>query len=169
MNANYGGKVADTTAYIKQFNYGNQIVLWTGYPYFDGVNTIPTITPASKVYDNVYIPGNLYVDGNIINPSDINLKENIALINCDITNKIMNIKPSQFTFKSDSTSHIHYGFIAQDFEKEFPELISIKPDKNMANLKAINYLEMIPLLVHKIQIMQKEIDDLKIKLDSFNK
>ena len=46
-------------------------------------------------------------------------------------------------------------------EKEFPELVSIKPDKNLANIKAINYLEIIPLLVNKIQLMQKEIDELK--------
>jgi hypothetical protein len=159
-NANYGGRVPDNTAYIKKFNYGNEIILWTGFPYFDGTNVIPTITPNPKI-DNVYIPGNLYVGGSIINPSDIHLKQNISEINCDATNKIMNLKANQFTFKSDPTSHVHYGFIAQDFEKEFPELISIKPDRNMANIKAINYLEIIPLLVSKIQLMQKEIDELK--------
>ncbi len=158
--SNYGGKIADTTAYIKQFNYGIPAVLWNIKPYNNGTNLIPTITTNSKV-DNVYIPGNLYVDGNIYNPSDIHLKENITEINYDDSNKLMNLKASQFTFKNDSTSHLHYGFIAQDFETEFPELISIKPDKNMANIKAINYLEIIPLLVSKIQMMQTEIDELK--------
>jgi hypothetical protein len=59
---------------------------------------------------------------------------------------------------------IHYGFIAQDFEKEYPELVTIKPDKTKQNIKAINYLEIIPLLVSKIQIMQKEIDELREEL-----
>ena len=68
---------------------------------------------------------------------------------------------SQFTFNDDPLKNTHYGFIAQDFENDFPELVSIKPDKNLANIKAINYLEIIPLLVNKIQIMQKEIDELK--------
>jgi hypothetical protein len=31
----------------------------------------------------------------------------------------------------------------------------------MPQLKAINYIELIPLLVHKIQDMQKQIDELK--------
>jgi hypothetical protein len=159
--ANYGGKIPNTTAYVKQFYLGTPAALWVGFPYYDGINVIPTITTASKTYDNVYIPGNLYVDGTIYNPSDIHLKENITDINCVMNDKIMNIKPSQFTFKSDSTQHIHYGFIAQDFENEFPELVSVKPDKDMANIKAINYLEIIPLLVSKIQTMQKEIDELK--------
>jgi hypothetical protein len=167
VNANYGGKIADSTAYIKQFNYGNQVTLWTGFSYFDGVNVIPTITPNANI-DNVYIPGNLYVNGSIINPSDIYLKQNIAEINCESANKIMNLKANQFTFKNDSTSHLHYGFIAQDFEKEFPELVSIKPDKKLANIKAINYLEIIPLLVSKIQIMQKEIDELKSEIKGHN-
>jgi hypothetical protein len=37
----------------------------------------------------------------------------------------------------------------------------VKPDNKYNNLKAINYLEIIPLLVDKIQMMQKEIDELK--------
>ena len=159
--ANYGSKVPSTTAYVKQFYYGSPAALWVGFPYKVGTEVIPTVTTASKVYDNVYIPGNLYVDGTIFNPSDIHLKENITNIDNDVSNKIMNINPTQFTFKSDSFQHVHYGFVAQDFEKEFPELVSIKPDKDMANIKAINYLEIIPLLVSKIQMMQKEIDVLK--------
>ena len=161
INANYGGKIANDSAYIKQFFYGIPANLWKAFPYYDGTNVIPVITPSVAKFDSVYIPGNLYVGGNIINPSDIHLKENITNIGCDITDKIMKLQPNQFTFKSDSKSHIHYGFIAQDFEKEFPELVSIKPDKNIANLKAINYLEIIPLLVSKVQMMQKEIDELK--------
>ena len=76
----------------------------------------------------------------------------------------MNLKTSEFTFKSDPSKQIHYGFIAQDFELEYPELVFKKPDKNMNNMKAINYLEIIPLLVNKIQLMQKELDELKDKI-----
>lgn len=165
INANYGGKIANDSAYIKQFFYGIPANLWKAFPYYDGTNVIPVITPSVAKFDSVYIPGNLYVDGVIVNPSDINLKDNITLLNLDETNKIMNLKPSKFTLKDDPTNHNHYGFIAQDFELEYPDLISIKPDKHMANIKAINYLEIIPLLVSKIQIMQTEIDELKAKLN----
>ena len=48
-------------------------------------------------------------------------------------------------------------------ETFFPELVTIKPDKK-ENIKAINYLEILPLLVGKIQKMQNEIDELKNKL-----
>jgi len=155
--ANYGGKQPNNTAYIKNFVYGNPANLWNATKY----NDIGVLTPASHLYESVYIPGNLYVDGSIINPSDINLKDNIIPIDEKKTNKLLNLKSTQFTFKNDETKQIHYGFIAQEFEKEIPELIYCKPDNNNTNVKAINYLEIIPLLVNKIQIMQKEIDELK--------
>ncbi len=164
-SANNFGKVASGTTYIKQFSYGCPINLWKTMVYKDlSDNVIPVITTASPQYQNVYIPGDLIVGGTITTPSDIYLKHNISLIDETKTDKIMNLKPSSFTFKNDATNHVHYGFIAQEFEKDFPELIAIKPDKDMENIKGINYLEIIPLLVSKIQTMQKEIDELKEKI-----
>lgn len=160
--ANYGGKVANYSAYIKQFNYGIQANLWKTISYIqsNGI-TITAITPSSNLYDNLYIPGDLIVDGNIINPSDINLKNNIEPIDVSSVDKLMNLTPSSYIYKNDPHKHIHYGFIAQEFENDYPELVYNKVDSKYANIKGINYLEMIPLLVNKIQIMQKEIDELK--------
>ena len=47
---------------------------------------------------------------------------------------------------------------------EYTSNINYNPSINKhleTNIKAINYLEVLPLLVHKIQTMQKEIDELK--------
>ena len=167
--ANYNGRQANNSSYIKNFVYGIPANLWKVFAYTpSGSSTINVITPASTIYSSLYIPGNLYVDGSIINPSDVYLKDNISEIDYNKTNKIMNLKASEFTFKNDSSKKIHYGFIAQDFEKEYPELISIKPDKDMSNIKAVNYLEILPLLVSKIQLMQKEIDQLKNEIKRDN-
>jgi hypothetical protein len=163
--ANYSGAVPNRSAYVKQFVYGSQPNLWKQFSYTPaGGSTINVLTPTYDKMSNLYLKGNLYVDGSIINPSDKYLKDNIESINNDKTNKLMNLIPSQFTFKMDSTKKLHYGFIAQDFENEYPELITIKPD-NLSNIKAINYLEIIPLLVSKMQMMQKEIDELKAKIN----
>ena len=166
--ANYGGKQPNNTAYIKNFVYGTPSELWYAQNFTQPgtTNTYGALVPSSTSYENVYIPGNLYVDGSIINPSDINLKDNINIIDCDKTNKLLNLKPCEFTYKNDNNEKLHFGFIAQEFEKELPELIYSKPEllNELSNLKAINYLEIIPLLVNKIQLMQKEIDDLKEQL-----
>jgi hypothetical protein len=155
--ANYGGRQPNNTAYIKNFVPGTPTSLWKTIVY----NNENVITPSSSKTDNLYIPGDLTVDGTITNPSDLYLKDNIEDLSEDMTKNIMKIRPTQFVFKSDIMKKLHYGFIAQEFEEHFPELVVSKVDKNVANLKAINYLEMIPLLVHQMQQMQKEIDDLK--------
>ena len=51
----------------------------------------------------------------------------------------------------------HYGFIAQELENVYPELVS---DSEMG-FKTVNYIEMIPILLSQIQSMQMEINMLK--------
>lgn len=165
MSANYGGKVANYSSTVRSFIPGIPANLWKIVTYAN----LSVLTPKSPNYDNVYIPGNLYVDGSIINPSDINLKENIEVLNPILTNKLDELKPSQYILKDDSECIVHYGFIAQDVEKIFPELVTIKPiDISVTNnhfknthIKAINYLEFIPLLVHKVQILEKRLKKLE--------
>jgi len=169
VNSNYGGKQPNNTAYLKFFVPGTPSDLWTTQSYKYKGKTEQVLIPTSKNYDNVYIPGDLFVDGSIVSPSDINLKDNIVEISNELSDNIMSLKPTQFTFKSDNSlqKQIHYGFIAQEFENFFPELVSSKPGK-MANIKAINYLEILPLLVSKMQKMQNEIDELKIQIGEKN-
>jgi hypothetical protein len=167
--ANYNGKQPDNTAYIKNFVYGTPAVLWKVMTYQQSNGTKDSvIAPSSTKFESLYIPGDLFVDGSIINPSDVNLKKNIELLDIEISEKLMKLKPSSFEFKDDPSNHIHYGFIANEFENEYPELVQTKPDQKYSKIKSINYLEIIPLLVHKIQQMQQEINELKSKIDSSN-
>ena len=177
VNANYNGRSPNNTSNIKYFVSGENTNLWIVKKYLN-TNVSPNvyenvITPSSLNYSNLYIPGDLFVDGSIINPSDILLKDNIVTISSELSDSIMKLKPTQFTYKSDTQNQIHYGFIAQEFEEHLPELVTNKPNPNSNfnpsmsqsleanNIKAINYLEILPLLVHKIQSMQKEIDELR--------
>jgi hypothetical protein len=165
--ANYNGRQPNNTSYIKTFVNDKQVNLWKTASYLktDG-STKSVITPSSAKFNSLYIPGDIIYDGSLIGASDINLKKDINLIKVDTTDKLMNLKANSFIFKDDSSNHIHYGFIAQDLENEYPELVQNKPNKMYNNnLKSVNYLEIIPLLVHKIQLMQKEIDELKEKVN----
>jgi hypothetical protein len=159
INVNYGGKQPNTGATVKNFYEGKSgSTLWKidkTKPY-----SFSTTTLTPTTIQNIYIPGTIYY-GTLSGISDAKVKQDITPINTETTNKIMNLKPTSYTFKSDNKKLIHYGFIAQDVESEFPELIYEKPDKKNEMLKTVNYLEMIPLLVDKIQMMQKEIDELK--------
>jgi len=166
IGSNYSGKQANNTAYIKNFAYGVPANLWkvTDYKNEEGI-TEYAITPSSDKFKNLYIPGDLFIDGDIVNPSDIRLKKNVEPINDVIGEKLMNLRPCLFEFKDDPSNNTHYGFIAHELEKEYPELIHFKPHNDVAEpIKAINYLEILPLLVHKMQKMQKELDELKSQI-----
>jgi multimeric flavodoxin WrbA len=153
--ANYGGRQPSNTQGIKQFvlGSGDNIVPWT---YKRVENRAAYITPVDK-NKPVLIDNDLYVTGSIFNPSDVILKENILKINNLKSDLILNLESVEFTFKNDVKQQLHYGFIAQDVEKIYPELV----DKSELGFKTINYIELIPLLVTKIQDQQNQIDELK--------
>ena len=125
------------------------------------------ITPSNKDA-NVYIPNTLVV-GTTVYPSDIRLKENIQDIRLDsrLMDSLMQVTPKQYTMKEDKEKDVvplHFGFIAQEVETYIPELIltfrSIDKEEEK-EIKTINYLEMIPLLLMKIQDLQNQVDELK--------
>ena len=170
-SANYGGKVSDTTTNVKQFivSSRNQAI-WIFKNIFINLQSmfIKVQTPAvSKTIGGekipVYIDSDLYVTGNIygtlVNPSDQILKDNIQKKPETKVGELKNLEPKEFTYK-ENPSQKHYGFIAQDFEKIYPELVN----NSVMVYKTINYIELIPLLISKINSMQKEIDELKIHL-----
>ena len=160
--ANYGGRQPDNIQNIKQFvvGIGNQ-VLWV---YKRLQNGIIVQTPADQ-FKPVLINNDLYVNGSIYNSSDKNLKKNIQHITDDKSNNIKNLEPVEFNYKDDNTQRKHLGFIAQDVEKIYPELVT----DSQNNVKSINYVEFIPLLVLKIQNQQKEIDELREQINILNK
>jgi hypothetical protein len=127
-----------------------------------------TSTPSTL---SVYMPKDLYVAGTIygtvVAPSDVSVKENIRDLSLEVDfNKLLELEPKQYTYKDDVEHKIHYGLIAQDVEKVYPELIySIQDDEGDTNdshtLKSVNYVELLPILLLKIQDLQKQVDELK--------
>ena len=75
-------------------------------------------------------------------------------------NKIMELNPKSYTYKKDKKDKkIHYGLIAQEMEKVYPDLVY-----NDKGSKTINYVELIPILLLKIKDLQEQIDVLKNKI-----
>jgi hypothetical protein len=149
---NYSGRQGDNTQNIKQFvTSAVGIVNWV-YKTITGTST-KVITPYDQT-KTVMIPKDLLVLGSINNPSDITLKDNIREINIDDFNKL---NPVSFTFKDDEQHKKHYGFIAQELETVYPELVT----DTEIGFKAVNYIELIPILLSQMKNMQVEIDKLK--------
>ena len=118
---NYGGKYPNNTQNVKQFYTGTPGQIWTFKPNAVTVNGVVNnvIVPTTKT--DVLIQKDLIVEGAILNPSDITLKKNVKEL---VNNEILNLSPVEFNFKSDESQKKHFGFIAQEMEKIFPDLVS---------------------------------------------
>ena len=135
----------------------------------------------------VYASGLTYSTGGY-SSSDAKLKKDIRVIDNALA-KINQLQPRTYTFKTDEYKYMglpseqQYGFIAQELEQVFPEMVRdmqqpIDNDykKNgMLTFKAINYTEMIPVLTQAVQEQQKQIEakdakiaEQQIQLDAVN-
>ena len=107
-------------------------------------------TSASRALDvNNFIRGNEFYTR-----SDIRLKNNIEDLGDENLHKLKQIIPKSYRFKNEKL--IHFGFIAQDVEKVYPNLVAVDID----GMKSINYLEMVPLLLHKINNLERKVEEL---------
>jgi hypothetical protein len=101
--------------------------------------------------------------------SDSRYKKNIKGIDSVLEN-INKLNPiSYLTLDQNNTDKKSYGFIAQELNELFPDIVN--EPKNINELYAINYTSIIPLLTKsiqeltkKIELQQQEINYLKQKL-----
>lgn len=138
-----------------------------------------------------YFNGNYYYTGSFTSTSDGNLKKNVKDLQGSL-NKVMQLKPRSYEFKTDEYDYIHLakgkqlGFIAQEVEKVFPELVEDAPhtfqinnDKTRAgegyfeekklNIKSMNYISLVPVLTQAIQEQQAIIEQLKKEIELLKK
>lgn len=145
---------------------------------------------SSTVYAG-YFNGNVTVTGTFTNPSDQMFKRNITAMDSSLE-KVLQLKGRTYQNKTDEyrfmnlPAGLQYGFIAQELEEVFPELVNdnLQPgtdpryDKDMEqreslSYKGINYIGLIPVLteaikeLHSIIEMQNQrIDALEEQLNS---
>jgi hypothetical protein len=153
-------------AIVKTYNNQSFQNTWK-YKKISGTNDF-TLYPIK--YDktlNVIIPHDLTVYGTIYGtlyvPSDLMLKNNVENLSIDTTliQKLMELKPKKYTYKGDKEQKEHVGFIAQDVSELFPNLVG-----NIVgtDIKTVNYIEFIPILLLKIKDLQAQIDILNNKI-----
>jgi hypothetical protein len=156
---NYGGRIIDNSQGVKQFFVGSQgAINWVYKRISTGINVITISESKNPIYINndLIVKKDLYVDGSIYNPSDAKLKENIEYITTDQLDNLFKLNPISFSYKSDKDHLKHFGLLAQDVEKLFPELV-----KENNNYRSVNYQELLPVMLAKMKLMQSEIDELK--------
>lgn len=113
---------------------------------------------------------------NVYTSSDIRLKENVSDFStgetCNALTKLMdvnvikyNIKESLFNaaekeslgFNKDGAPQLHFGVSAQELQEIYPNLVKEGQDGYLA----VNYVELVPVLIRSIQELKQELDEVK--------
>ena len=69
----------------------------------------------------------------------------------------------KYNYIYDYAKKPHFGLVAQEVQKLAPHLVGEIQDANVSDsaIKTVNYIELIPILLAKINMMQDEITQLK--------
>jgi len=108
--------------------------------------------------------GNLTTAGNVNGSSDRRLKENITPVGTGTLEKLSRLRPVRYEFKNQETrpSGEQIGLIAQDVQKEFPELVSEGED----GLLSLSYSKFTAVLLKGLQEQQTQIERQRATIDS---
>ena len=118
--------------------------------------------------------GNVKVTGGSVGSvSDSRVKENIVTLDSAL-DKVKQLNPVKFDWAdpirntdSDRTSNSDFGFIAQEMESVYPDVVYTGPktdDEMPDNLKTISYSSIIAILTKAVQEQQEQIDELKVQV-----
>jgi Chaperone of endosialidase/Head domain of trimeric autotransporter adhesin len=102
---------------------------------------------------------------NILNTSDARLKKDIRDLHYGLST-VLNMHPVQYKWKDGADKDTKIGFLAQELRNVVPE--SVVGDETKENL-AVNYIELIPVLVNAIKEQQKQIDELTKKIKTLER
>ena len=87
--------------------------------------------------------------------SDMRLKENITPMQ-NVLDRVLQLNGVNFTWRADGSHLTDVGFIAQDVQKIFPELVM--EDKNDGML-SVKYMNMTAVLTEAIKELHKELEE----------
>ena len=144
---------------------------------------VGTYKDASAPTSMIRADGTFFSQTGFITASDRNLKENIQSIT-NVLDNLKEIRPVSYDLKDNSTGNTKqqvlsvsennnstitaegenrkkYGFIAQEIEEIFPNVVYTMPNGD----KGIAYQEVIPILVGAIQEQQNMIDSLATRIE----
>lgn len=173
---NYG-----TMGLLYGFRDGAGVYGATVYYSSDLLTTVPG-RYAGYFKGNVYVDGIMHINGYQTMTNDTRLYHNIrplgsSALNTDVISNILKIKAYEYnieteainadsipdeTFDEEEAQRLHFGFSAEELIKIYPSLVRKTGDGYLA----INYNEIIPLLIISIQQLNQELEELKKKIDN---
>jgi hypothetical protein len=101
--------------------------------------------------------------GNYVVTSDRRLKRNIRSLQSTL-DKVSQLNPSKYSYIRTGSDTETIGFIAQEVEEVFPELVSTAEGKDGQEIKGVNYSGMSVIAIKAIQEQQTIIDNQEMRI-----
>ena len=90
------------------------------------------------------------------------VKKNIADMTSEEARKLLELEPVSFDYKDEAQGKDRRGFIAEDVAKVLPNVVTPETENAPASL---DYVQLVPYLVKIVQEQQKDIEELKKKIE----
>jgi hypothetical protein len=150
------------TSKFAMFSYNGST--WTGrYALFGSTGNVTIGDANTDIGYRLYVIGDIYATGNIIAYSDKRVKTNIREIENPL-DRVLNSRGVLYD-RTDTDDKNQIGFIAQELEEQFPELVSTSTDGR----KGVLYPNMVAVLLEAMKEQQKQIDKLKTLINGASK
>lgn len=151
-----GWNPKDYTAYIAAMNPHGPVDLYNlgGFSYRDGKLGIGVKDPAYAIDAT----GTIRASSDIIAFSDARVKENVKTID-NALDKVTKLRGVEYNKIGEDEQKI--GVIAQEIEQILPQVVA--EDEN--GMKSVAYGNIVGVLIEAIKDQQKQIDELKARLD----
>ena len=128
-------------------------------------NLIPTNNNAYSVGSTSNRWTTVYATNGTINTSDARMKKNIESLGYGLQ-EVLALNPVRYNWIDPSLTENKIGLIAQEVKKIVPEVVVGDETKETIGM---NYSELVPVLINAIKDQQKQIDELKKRIESLEK
>ena len=144
---------------------GSYSILFSGTSYYPNLGSISLGTSGYYWYQ-FYATTAFFTNTPVI-LSDENYKSNITSLSL-MKDRLKQLRPVSYNFKTDvagfktdpAISNLQYGFVAQELQKIFPEMVTSRED----GVLGVRYSELIPVLVQVLKEQQDQIDSLNKRI-----
>ncbi len=155
------GKSTNTGGFSNSIALGGSAVNTASNEFMIGSTTRPINT---TVWVGASGTATLDTATGLITTSDERLKKNITDLEDTTLDKLINVRTVNFNWINGDSDKTNIGFLAQDLENYFPELVYTGTD----DYKGVNYANMTPILVEAIREMDLKVKDLDEKINNLS-
>jgi hypothetical protein len=105
------------------------------------------------------------INGVVVGSSDARLKEDVKDARYGLA-ELMQLRPVSFKWKDKRSPDLQRGFIAQELQQVFPELVSTDTESGMLQ---VNYLGLLPVAIKAIRDQQEVIRRQEARLEALER